>query len=218
MKVKIKIQNSLLVLFCVVTLFLTIESVMAQEKKNASEQEIIVSFLNASEELHNSVKYGFTSHFTGEFRTIPNELQSELSQNFPEYKFYIAKMLVLIDPPLVEYDLILITNASTAKVEGFIWGNYWMIRPSKSFEKVLKSHQAKSEEEAISQMKTFAKLIVFTNNDQIGNAKIQNGKVKVELIRGKGVFSILEVEMNKCLQFDRLTITQPNGEKLKYFV
>ena len=61
-------------------------------------------------------------------------------------------------------------------------------------------------------------MYIFTNNDKIGSAKIQNGKVKVEMIRGEGVFGILEVKIDKNFKFDRLTITEPNGEKLKHFV
>lgn len=191
--------------------------VLAQEKEDEVINKI-TTFLNTSEELRNYAKNGYTSIFSGNFREIPDELQMELNANFPEHRFYIAKMKVLIDPPYSNYDLILVTDADTAEVEGFIWGNYWMIRPSESFEKILKGHQVKSEDEGISQVKTFAKLITFVNNDKVGDAKSQNGKVKVELIRGEGVFGVLEVEMNDCLQFNRITITEPNGEELKYFV
>jgi hypothetical protein len=82
----------------------------------------------------------------------------------------------------------------------------------------LKGHQAKSKDDAVTQVKTFAKLIVFANNDKIGNAKIEQGKVKVELMRGEGFSGILEVKLEKNLQFDRLTITEPNGMRLRYFV
>jgi len=214
---KISTQIIRFALLCAVFLIANTTLVSGQEKQGEALKKI-TAFLNASEELRNYSANGFTSQFTGELRSIPDELQSELSQNFPEHKFYIAKMQVLIDPPVLNYDLIVITNSSTAEVEGFVWGNYWTLRPSKSFQLLLKGHQAKSKDDAVTQVKTFAKLIGFVNNDKIGDAKIQNGKVKVELIRGKGVFSILEVEMNKCLQFDRLTITEPDGKKLKYFV
>lgn len=187
-------------------------------RKTRRSVKKITAFLNGGEELRNYSDNGFTSQFTGELRSMPDEIQSELNQNFPEYKFYIAKMTVLIDAPAKKYDLILIANTASGEIEGFIWGNDWTLRPSKSFQLLLKGHQAKSDDDAIAKVKTFAKLISFANNDKIGDAKIQNGKVKVELIRGEGVFSILEVEINKCLQFDRLTITEPNGEKLKHFV
>jgi hypothetical protein len=147
-----------------------------------------------------------------------DELQSELGQHFPQYKFYIARMTVLIDIPSVKYDLILFANAVSGGIKGFIWGHYRTLRPSKSFRLLLKGHQAKSKDDAVTQVKTFAKLIVFANNDKIGNAKIEQGKVKVELMRGEGFSGILEVKLEKNLQFDRLTITEPNGMRLRYFV
>jgi|GEM_PF-2982230 len=214
---KINTQIMRLFLLCAIGLVATATLVSAQERQDETLKKI-TAFLNGSEELRNYSDNGFTSQFTGELLSIPDELQSELSQNFPEYKFYIAKMTVLIDVPSKKYDLILIANTVSGEIEGFIWGNYWTLRPSKSFQLLLRGHQAKSNDDAITQVKTFAKLLSFASNGKIGDAKIQNGKVKVELIRGEGVFGILEVEMNKCLQFDRLTITEPNGEKLKYFV
>lgn len=214
---KIKTQIISFGLLCAIAL-LTNALLLPAQKKQDETRDKVVAFLNNNQELRNYSDNGFTSKFTGEYRSIPDELQSELNQNFPEYKFYIAKMNVLIDAPSKTYDLILIADAVNAEVKGFIWGNYWTLRSSKSFEKVLKGYQAKSEDEAVSQVKTLAKLIAFTNNDKIGDARIQNEKVKVELMRGGSVFGILEVKINKNLQFDRLVITEPNGKKLRYFV
>ncbi len=178
----------------------------------------MTTFLTANKELSDYSNNGFTSKFTGELRSIPDDLQSELSQSFPAYKFYIARMTVLIDAPFKKYDLILIIDIVSAEVKGFVWGNYWTLHPSKSFPSLLKGHQTKSEDDAVSQIKTFARLIAFTSNDKIGDAKIQKGKVKVKFIKGKGVFSILEVGISSNLLFDRMAITKPNGKKLKYFV
>lgn len=203
-------------LLCTIIFVANVTLASAQEKQDEALKKI-AAFLNRHEELRNYSKSGYTSSFSGELRSINDGLQIELFSAFPERKFYIAKMNVLIDPPYKNYDLILITNAITAEVESFVWGNYWVIRPSNTFEKILKGHQAKSKDDAVNQVKTLAKLIVFANNDKIGDGKIQNGKVKIELIRGDGVFAILEVEVNKCFQFDRLTITEPNGDKLKFF-
>jgi hypothetical protein len=214
---KINTQIMRLILLCAIAMVANATLVSAQERQDEALKKVI-AFLNGSEELRNYSDNGFTSQFTGELLSIPDELQSELSQNFPEYKFYIAKMTVLIDAPSKKYDLVLIANTISGEIEGFVWGNYWTLRPSKSFQLLLKGHQAKSNDDAITQVKTFAKLLGFASNGKIGDSKIQNGKVKVELIRGEGVFGILEVEINKCLLFDRLTITEPNGKKLKYFV
>src|SRR5687768_5690529 len=54
------------------------------------------SFLETSQELRHYSKLGYTSNFTGALRPIPAQLQSQLSNEFPQYKFHIAKMSVLI--------------------------------------------------------------------------------------------------------------------------
>lgn len=191
---------------------------LSAQEKQVEALEKLTAFLNSSSELRNYSKNGYTSTFVNEFRGIPEEFQTELNSAFPELRFYIAKMKVLIDPPYSSYDLILITNSITGEVEGFIWADYWVIRPSESFGRILKGHQAKSKDDAIVKLKIFARLVSFANGGRIGEAKIRNGRVKVELIRGEGVFGILEVKINKNLKFDRLTITEPNGKKLRYFV
>lgn len=190
----------------------------AQKKQDEPAKDKIAAFLNDCEELRDFSKYGFTSSFSGEFNRIPDDVQTDLAQNFPGYKFYIVKMNVLIDPPIKKYDLILITDINTTEIKGFVWVDYWMLPPSKSFETIFKGHQAGSTQHAVNQIKAFAKLIVSANNDKIGDAKVQKGKVRVQLLRGEGVSGILEVQINEFLQFDNLTIIAPDGKKLRRFV
>ncbi len=218
---KPSIRIYILALTFVIALFTNTSFVIAQENQVENTNNKIITFLETSQELRDYSKNSFTSSFSGDFCLIPEDIQIELRQNFPQYEFYIAKMNVLIDPPASKHDLILITEKRTAEVKSFVWGDYWVIRPSGSFSNILKGFQAKSKEDAINQVKSFAKLLVSASKDNIGivgNARIKKGKLSVELIRGAGVFAILEVEINKNLQFDRLTITEPDGKKLKYFV
>jgi hypothetical protein len=174
----------------------------------------LVAFLNTNPELRKS----FTSRFTGEFRSIPKDVRADLEQAFPAYSFHIAKMEVYLDPPAKEYDLILIADAETAEVAAFVWGSYWTLPPSISFDQILKGHQAKSKEDALNQVKSLAKLIADTNHDEVGKVISEKGKLKVELLRGNGVFRILEVKIDKHLRLGRLTITGPDGKKPRYFV
>lgn len=210
--------SMVIMLLAMLGLFSNTSNGQIQKKQPDKIKANVINFLTASEELTNYSLNGFTTKFTENFISIPSEIKTELDKYFPAYKFYIAKMLVSIDIPARNYNLILITNSKSTEVESFIWGKYWVIRPSKSLSQIFKTLQAKSKEDAIAQVRSFAKLIAFTNNDKIGAAKIQNGKVKVELIRGEGVFSIVEVEINKNLRFGNLVITDPNGRKLRYFV
>lgn len=205
---------------CAVALISTATFVSGQDKQDKSLNKII-EFLNSSEELAN-YSDSRSVEFTGEFRSLPDEIQSELNQNFPEFNFYIAKVIVLIDWPPAKYNLILIANAVSGEVKGFVWANYWMLSPSKSFQSLLEGLPAKSKDDAIAKMKTFAKLLVFANDDKkgdaIGNVKNKNRKIKVELIRGEGVLGIVEVEIDKCLRFGRLRITERDGRYFRYFV
>lgn len=178
----------------------------------------IKTLLDNSEELRVQKDKGYRTEFSGKLKTIPGELRSELDQNFPEYKFYIAQINVLIDIPEMKYDLILITDKTTSQMKGFVWGNYWTIPPSKYLQKVFDAHRAKSKEDAIKQAQSLAKLIVFTNNDKIGETKFKNRKIKVEMIRGEGVQGVLNVSIDKNFRFQKLTISGPNGRSLRYFV
>ncbi len=184
--------------------------VLAQERLDKVAETKIKIFLETSQELRDYSNHGFTSLFSGNFRPIPNDIQTELNKNLPEYNFYVAEMTVLIDFLPRKYNLILIFDISTTEVKGFVWGDYWMLPPSKSFSSILKGFRVKSREEAINRVRALASLIVSASHDNVGtvgNAKIKKGKVKVEMIRGGGVFAVLEAKINSSLQFGSLSIT-----------
>lgn len=196
----------------------TDSSLVFRQGKQDEDIRRISSYLAKSEELTNYAENTFTSQFTGKVRPIPDELKSELAAYFPEYRFYIAVMSVTIDPPARKYDLILVTDAGNTQMKGFIWGNYWTLRPSKSFPLLLKGNKASSKADAIAKIKTLAKLLTYVSNDKIGDSKIHGGKIKVELIRGEGVLGILEVGIRSDLTYEQMTITDSNGKRLKHFV
>src|ERR1041384_1712993 len=146
-------------------------SVMSQ-REDPQESEV-VDFLKTNSELQKS----FTCRFKGEFSKIPEDLRTELKKAFPEYKFYIAKMEVYLDPPAKEYDLILIADANNAHVAAFVWGYYWTLPPSSSFDGILKRHQARSNVDALNQVRALARLISYASNDQVGKATARNGRL-----------------------------------------
>jgi len=134
------------------------------------------------------------------------------------YRFYVARMDVYLDPPVKEYELIVLADAKTEEVAAYVWGSYWTFPPSASFERILQGRQAKSNKDALDQLKVLAKLITQTNNDEIGKGISERGRVKVELLRGEGVFRILELKIDKNLRLGRLSITGVDGKKQRYFV
>lgn len=191
--------------------------VCAQDKPNDGLAKI-TTFLNTSRDLRDYSLNLYTSAFTGKFRALPVELETGLKSAFPDREFYIARMKVLIDPPYMDEDLIVFSNAFTGEVDGFVWAHYWLIRPSQTFENMFKGRTALSKEDAINQIMLFARLFAFANGHNVGVGRIHKGRVKVELRSGGSVFSILEVNLNKRLRFDRMAFTEPNGARFKAFV
>lgn len=209
------IKSALAILSCTIALVTpTFLNSAPNDHQEAAEQKKVVAFLNSNLELRKS----FTSRFKGEFRPIPQNLAADLRQAFPMYRFYVAKMDVYLDPPAKEYDLIVLADAKTEEIAAYIWGTYWTLPPSTSFERILEGHQARSKEDALNQLKVLAQLIAYTNNDKVGKGISERGRLKVELLRGDGVFRILEVKTDKTLRLGRLSITGIDGKKPRYFV
>lgn len=204
-------------LFVVVTSLLLSASSSLIAQDQDKDLARLTNQLAEIEELRNYSENGFTSNFTGELRTIPSELKSELNQELPGYRFWIAKMSVLIDPPSKMYDLVIITDTNSGEIRGFVWADYWVLRPSKSFSELLGGSHVKSNEAAIRKVTALGRLIAFANNSRIGDSKFENRRAKVELIRGDGVFAILEAKLSRSFQVNRLTITQRDGSKLRHF-
>ena len=202
-------------LACAIVLVRPISLISAtNERQDAAEDEKVVAFLNSNLELRKS----FTCRFKGEFRTLPQQLEADLRHAFPMYRFYVAKMEVSLDPHAKEYDLILLADAKTREIAAYVWGSYWTFPPSASFEHILQGHQARSKDDALNQLKTLAQLIAHTNHDEVGKGISERGRLKVELLRGEGVFRILEVKIDKTLRLGRLYITGVDGKKPRYFV
>jgi len=172
-------------------------------------QSKVTEFLETNQELR---KY-YNCRFTGEFRSLPENLQAELEHAFPKYKFFIANMEVYLDPPTKKHDLILVTDAESGTVVSFVWFFSWTM-PSASFEQILLGDKVKSKEETLNRVKSLAELIVYTGNGKVGKATLQKGKITVEMLNGEEVFRILEVKIDKESRLGRLTIRRQDGRKI----
>lgn len=193
-------------------------SVVAMPQQSEAIPVKLKNFLEAAKELRDYSRTGYTSNFTGQLRQIPEELQSQLTKEFPQYRFHIAKMSVLIDAPPDTYDLILITRANTGEVQSFLWGEYWMIPGSASWAQLLAGYQATSKEDAINKIESLAKLIAYAAAANVGEATAKRGKLRVELLKDSKSFGFLEVKTDKHFRFGQLTLTGPDGKKLRHFV
>lgn len=183
-------------------------------RKCVAIESNVISYLNTIEELTNYSLRGFMSKFTGNFVSISKKLEDELTEHSPDYKFYIAKILVSIDIPARNYALIIDVNSE--EIKGHLWAEYALIHHR--LREYLMALGLCQRKDAIERVESFAILIAFNNNDRIGYARIESGKAKVESIKEGGVFSILEVEIDRRLRLGRLISIQPNGKKIKYFI
>lgn len=165
----------------------------------------VVSFLNTDPELR---KY-YDFRFTGTFPSIPEELQKELTQSFPQYKFLLARMESTLHVTAVPLDLVIITNAETGSVVGYVWDFSWALA-SVSFERLLIGQQAESKNEALNRINALAKLIVYTDQGCVRNLTVRNQSITVELMRNGSTepFRILRVEVDNHFKFGRMTLVK----------
>jgi len=172
-----------------------------------SDIRLVKRFLKSTKEL----KYHFQYHFTGTLSPIPKDIESGLKQTFSSCRFLVAKVRGSFDLPYDDYHLILIIDSKSNKVISFVWGEFWVLPPSQSFKHILKGHNAKSKENAINQVKLLAALITSSTNGKIGEATMQEGKVRVELIENNHSFATLEVKVDKHFRFGTLINKRAEG-------
>jgi hypothetical protein len=190
------------------------------EKSQDATNARAAQYLATNPELHSS----FSSSFTGEFRSIPSDLRSKLKKAFPQYAFVMAKMIVTMDFPSKEQNLILVIDSLSGDVVGHVWGLYWSIRPSSSFQRLFDGIEATSGADVVEKMATLANLMVYAvdsryaSDDRVGKVAFEKGKVQAELLRGGGVFRVLQVQVNKKLRLGPLDVRLPNGKYPRYLV
>lgn len=174
-----------------------------------------VEFLNTSKELRGNYSY----RFTGEFRPIPADLQAELNHAFPQYDFLIASLIVTLDFPPKKYDIILVADSATGEIVSYVWGDYWTLGPSKSFKWILRGQKAQTKDDAVNQVKSLARLLAYAANDyqnnEVGRVIVKSGRVWAELIRGGGVFRVIEAKVDKQFKFGALSIAPPRGLRVE---
>lgn len=180
-----------------------------KSKQNERQGRAAVDFLNTNQELRKH----YSCRFTGEFRSIPDDLEAELESAFPKSRFLIAEMEVYTDPPVRKRDLVLVTDGTTGVVTGFIWFFGWTM-PSASFQRLLLGEKVTSKQRTLSQLRTLAKLIVYTGSGRLGKAYVRKAKISVELIAREEVFRTLEVRIDRKCLLGFLTIRRQDGKKI----
>lgn len=181
-----------------------------ERKQEDAQHAKVVNFLNTDPELR---KY-YDFRFTGTFPSIPEELQKELKHSFPQYKFLLARMESTLHVTAVPLDLVIITDAESGSVVGYVWDFSWAL-PSVSFERLLLGQQAESKNEALNRINALAKLIVYTDQGCVRNLTMRNHAITAELLRNgsSAPFRILRIEVDNHFKFGRMTLMK-TGRKV----
>lgn len=175
-------------------------------------------FLNEFVSDHNKQaleKGGIGVQFTGNFESLPVDLENSLSENFPNHKFAIANMLYFHYTGY-SVKLILVSEIISHKVTAYAW-NLPFSGVSDSFRKILSNYQASSEKDALAKVKVLSRLLVYTGNGNVGEIKYENGKISSELFYEysgkKEPFRILKVDLDKDFQFGKIELINPVDNK-----
>jgi hypothetical protein len=179
-------------------------------------ERTVVEFLERDGELRDYAASGYTSTFTGQFRPIPESIRHRLGKVFSRHTFAVAKMKVIVDLPPKNYDLIVIADKA-GTVVGFVWADYSVLRPSKSFPTVFKALGAEPGSGAKELLSAFADLLAFAADERVGGMKAKNGRISIELMRGDGVSALLQATMTDKDQIRKIAITSSDGRALRYF-
>lgn len=111
--------------------------------------------------------------------------------------------------------MIIITDEHGREVLGFIRD---MTRgyASKSFKYMFKDYQAKDKEEIKAKLMTLVKLLALTHEaGTVGQSRIKENSVSVDLLWGDGVWRIIEAKFDGKLRIRRMSIFDGrNGRKL----
>ena len=132
----------------------------AEDAKGAA----VAEFLGHLVAVH-KVSTGTEVHFTGNFLKIPEQLESELKQKFPDKRFVIAKM-EFADLHWNPVNLIIVIDARTGKPWTYLW-DLWFTVPPFSFSCVF-TGQLGEPPELQGKMTCLGKLIAFSMGGSIG--------------------------------------------------
>jgi len=110
---------------------------------------------------------GTSVEFTGEFATLPSDLERELGVIFPDIDFSIAKMLYLhwgLDP----VDLLIAKDKKTGRIVTYLW-SLWFTSPTSSFGRIFQSRQWVTVQELRGATVAVAKLVAHSMDGRIGD-------------------------------------------------
>lgn len=168
---------------------------------------------------------GISVEFTGGFIELPTELKSDLSVNFPNNQFIIAKMTKFNTSPYPE-TLLLVADTKSGNIISYAW-DLAFDGVSDSFRNTLNFYNAKSENDALGKVKVLSNLLTFLGEGKIGKATIKRNHfffcwIEKDVISSElfypyqpdgKPFRVLQVSLNNKLKFGEIKLINPFAGK-----
>lgn len=209
----VNITSSLRLAFAAL-ISLCILSVTNASQANANHTRID-SFLKTFVPEHNKHEKhgGIPVQFTGEYTTIPDELQQSLLATFPKHRFVVANMLYFHYTWYPGVHLFIVTDKDTGDVVSYAW-DLWFSGVSDSFRGLLAQYRASSKQEALSKVQSLSELLVFPTKGRVGKLENKSGAIYSELyIRSDSPWRILRVKLDRRLRFGQMALINPQTGK-----
>lgn len=177
-------------------------STVSHGQDNAASQRI-AGFLKTNWEVRTETNEW---QFTGKFIAGPEQLQNELLNSFPKHRFSLVEMNFCGHIPCHQYPLIIMTDARSGEVVGFVRHLNWGFA-SKSFNHLFDIYQASSREDLENRLIILGRLIASTDErGSLGRIRRKKNVLSAELLWGGGVWRILELKFDSKLRIKRMNL------------
>ena len=151
--------------------------------------------------------------FKGEFRTLPEDLEKSLLENFPNHRFRVA-VLWYSHYSEMPTSLLVVTDTNNGEVLSYC-GDIFVFGcdDSAPFSYLLSSYRAVSKKDALEKVTVLSKLIVYPDW-RIRRVYIKGKTIYSEFETGlKDPWRILKVSLDKQNRFSRFVIVNPGRKK-----
>jgi hypothetical protein len=170
----------------------------------------IVEFLKTNWEVRTDANEG---QFTGKFISLPSQLENDLQRSFPKHRSSLVEMRFVGHIPGSNYPLIVITDAESGDVVGFVRHLNWGFA-SKSFTHLFNNYHADTKEDLERRALVLGTLIASTDQrGNVGKVKRKKSILTVELLWGGGIWRRLETHFDSSLRISRMVLINASNRR-----
>ena len=144
--------------------------------------------------------------FTGKFMSLNPQLEHDLLNSFSGHRFWIAEMRFVGHIPPSDYPLIVITDAISGEVVGFVRHLNWGLA-SKSFTNLFTNYHADNKEDLERKLLVLGALVASTDQrGSVGSIKRKKKALSVDLLWGGAAWRKLQAEYDSAFRIRRMTL------------